>query len=686
MRYIGKRTGAFVTAFCLALTICGSITPLPASAAEYSYEVIPLLSPINQYFFVKTDNPDPYSFRFADKSSVYGEDASLTPVDLDTLFADVTYEDAETGRVKGGYLFEGNNTDGGELVLQEVTRYDYWGDPAEWQDTSVQTTLPTLLDTIDYLISTYAKGDSFFDRMDAVQSGLESICFYSGSYVRGEVYRAAPFWSLSNSPHIDQSLYIQGPYNRKSSQPLLSSVLYPFRYDSLGFPSAMSRVATRLDSSATYQWNEGAHYLIDVTYNGETHSYGGQGEGEGQGLSEDKIQKVFTFDEAEPLPTFEELRTLLQAYSAIEMPDDFPHEDDLTLSMVCDKVADGAWAKITGIASVFGGTYDCYAFLYKEDDKNEFYTDPLSNGGLLYWGGSLGYASDMWVDGRYVNQYEAYQPNATFAEHADRPILLTHTAVPEIDYDLSYEYQSGTYVYTNVTVTEGVGTLLYYYQAEENTWKASGYSVAAELAEKGLLDKKYADQLQLTYDEVMALHVDQNTAIPPTVGYLYDGTAQPGIRFAADHGVMVQGDAIPQDALLQTEQTESGWRITLTKDGTEVEPDGLMTVKLPMSEGMSGKTVSVYRLDADGDRTDMGAKEESGYLVFSTDRSGEYLVETITLGDLDKDGNVTVTDALTILRMAVGLEASSNLADLDGSGEVTVADALQALRIAVGLA
>ena len=40
------------------------------SVTDYSYMVTPLLEPFNEYFFVKTDNPDPCSFRFIDKSSI----------------------------------------------------------------------------------------------------------------------------------------------------------------------------------------------------------------------------------------------------------------------------------------------------------------------------------------------------------------------------------------------------------------------------------------------------------------------------------------------------------------------------------------------------------------------------------------------------------------------------------------
>ncbi len=54
-------------------------------------------------------------------------------------------------------------------------------------------------------------------------------------------------------------------------------------------------------------------------------------------------------------------------------------------------------------------------------------------------------------------------------------------------------------------------------------------------------------------------------------------------------------------------------------------------------------------------------------------------------GDIDGDGKVSVTDALAILRMAVGLSTPVDNADIDGMNGVTVTDALAVLRMAVGL-
>ena len=58
-----------------------------------------------------------------------------------------------------------------------------------------------------------------------------------------------------------------------------------------------------------------------------------------------------------------------------------------------------------------------------------------------------------------------------------------------------------------------------------------------------------------------------------------------------------------------------------------------------------------------------------------------------SMGDVDKDTYITVTDALSILRYSVGLEDFAKdqikLADVDGDGLVTSADALAVLRMAL---
>ena len=81
-------------------------------------------------------------------------------------------------------------------------------------------------------------------------------------------------------------------------------------------------------------------------------------------------------------------------------------------------------------------------------------------------------------------------------------------------------------------------------------------------------------------------------------------------------------------------------------------------------------------------------------LVQTWNGQGSYVSERVSFyvgfipGDIDCDGNIFMTDALTALRMAMSILPISNLeaADMDGNGTITVADALRVMRIAMGLA
>jgi hypothetical protein len=56
-------------------------------------------------------------------------------------------------------------------------------------------------------------------------------------------------------------------------------------------------------------------------------------------------------------------------------------------------------------------------------------------------------------------------------------------------------------------------------------------------------------------------------------------------------------------------------------------------------------------------------------------------------GDVDGNGILNYSDALSVLRYSIGLEELENpaLADVNGDGNVNYADALQILRTSIGL-
>ena len=590
------------------------------SVTDYSYTVTPLLEPFNEYFFVKTDNPDPCSFRFIDKSSIYGDSGNISPNrdyrnDGPYLYEDIKYENIQTGRVDGGYIFRGSYTDGGEVELQSNVSTYY---SSTWEDTGVKLRLPTLKDDVDYLIDTYATKSDFFDNMDAVESGFSSICLYSGSYIRGELYKVGDYWGMSTSPHKDQLFYIQSPYKRKNSKPLFASTAYPYRYDSLGFPSVMSTVAKRLDNTAEVSWNEDYHYLVDVTYNGETRSYGGAGTGEGQGISNDKIKQYFTFTNSSAKLTTDSLRELLKYYASIKMEDDVPREDALTWNSIYDTVGEGSWVRLITITGIFGGSGIGYSYLYKDGDGDYFSTQNAGNaGGEIYWGGDLGYASDVWVDGRYVDAYENFVPGEKFENHPTSSIFIK-TDLPLVKYktDYKYDYDTGKYVsYSTVTSAEiKKNNVLFNYSSDDNIWTASygsfenGYAYydkIKEFVEKGQLDKKYLDMVTLTPDEVKALKVDRNTDAVPDKYFVYDMTEEPGTSSEKHIHSFTS-------TVVKPTETAQGYTLhTCTKCGYSYKDNYTPALKLTELTGVKVKTQGTNSLTLAWDKN----ANAKGYII-----------------------------------------------------------------------
>ena len=381
-----------------AVIVTTTLTAVPVQAAEttavdaaaYTYSITPLLDSFNNCFFVETDNPDPNSFRFVDKSTIYSEQDYITHCDYN--FADVRFDDTETLRVNGGYIFYSDyaNSDGGEITLQSLQPAEHRWETPQWIDTNITLTLPQLYDTADWLIKTYADKDSFFENMDAVQKGFSSVCLYSGSSIRGKLKKTDDYWFLSAAGYIDQIFYIYSPYVRKDGKLLFASMIYPFRYDSLGFPSMMAIISQRLDSSSTYEWSENQHAYINVTYNGTTRIYGGAGIGEGQKISEDNIRQYFSFGQNGTKLALGDIKDLLDGYSKVEMDDDIPREDALTWKQVYDTVGDGAWVRISGSAWKNGDKWSfgdgVYNYLYQRGDGSFFSASEWGAGYSLYWG------------------------------------------------------------------------------------------------------------------------------------------------------------------------------------------------------------------------------------------------------------------------------------------------------------
>ena len=129
--------------------------------------------------------------------------------------------------------------------------------------------------------------------------------------------------------------------------------------------------------------------------------------------------------------------------------------------------------------------------------------------------------------------------------------------------------------------------------------------------------------------------------------------------------------------MLENEKVESLFDISFVKDGTTVQPDGTVTVKIPSTNENS----KVYRVETDGSLTDMNAVYDNGYMVFSTNHFSFYALvfsNENVIGDANGDGEVDIQDVTCIQMYVAKLGADTvdaSVCDLDGDGKVGISDA-----------
>ncbi len=117
----------------------------------------------------------------------------------------------------------------------------------------------------------------------------------------------------------------------------------------------------------------------------------------------------------------------------------------------------------------------------------------------------------------------------------------------------------------------------------------------------------------------------------------------------------------------------------------------MLTVSDRSGTGMGGVTLRMYQ--GDEASREIGISDESGQVFFVSDASGEIRIMGSKAYDPTADGTITPSDALDVLRLAVGLSPSWGsaapkdyiAADINQDGQVTALDALDVLRTAVGL-
>ena len=106
-------------------------------------------------------------------------------------------------------------------------------------------------------------------------------------------------------------------------------------------------------------------------------------------------------------------------------------------------------------------------------------------------------------------------------------------------------------------------------------------------------------------------------------------------------------------ALKSTADKFTLFDINLLKDGIAVQPNGKVTVSIPVPQGYNGADCKIYRIETDGTKTDMNAKLENGFLVFETDHFSLYAVAQINEGNGNPKTGDNSTPILYVTLMLV---------------------------------
>ncbi|MBQ9198848.1 MAG: hypothetical protein IJ141_01535 [Lachnospiraceae bacterium] len=532
-------------------------------ASQYTYEVIPLLEPFNQYFYIKTDNPDPHSFMFVDKDTIYSdEEAGIRPLYPGNCYSfdDVEYENINTHRVNGGYLAHSsrNNSfgrstspvDGGELTLKKFQIDEELSEKYKtltygYFDTDIKVTIPKLVDDVDYLIETYGDNDKdFFDNLRGIESGLDSICYYSDFYINGkQVRKDNQYAGIATAIFPEQALMILQPYKEVDKGVMFMSSLYPYKLNSSTFPQMMVEVAKRIHPDITYEDVPNMHWVYRISYDGRSGSYGGQGSG-GKGINSNQLAHKYAFDgSSNDACSYDNLQAVynkLYTYEELEVPDN--SIIDLTWADVRSDVDNEG--KYVRIYNAKGGT--AYTYLYNGGGTSE---------GDIYNPG-IGYISNAWFDGRFFNNFEIIESGISFEESIENA-KANNQQVPSIvmkdfyrpisdDVDDTWEWEGYKLSELGYDKETGFwsGAMLFIYDSESNSWKMHSYkpyngfnyvnSFGLFYKENGIKiyynESPFADSMTITMDEALSMELDKNTNVDPEEFLIYDMTVEPGTK------------------------------------------------------------------------------------------------------------------------------------------------------------
>lgn len=171
-------------------------------------------------------------------------------------------------------------------------------------------------------------------------------------------------------------------------------------------------------------------------------------------------------------------------------------------------------------------------------------------------------------------------------------------------------------------------------------------AISAGAGTQNVLMKLDWTTLKSTTDDDPDLQPDDPAEQSPA----FDKTVN-GVRIAAEKGMIPEGAKAEVTEIAQGEEYTSAktalssvfsnfklYKITLSMDGNEIQPEGFITISIPLGS-LSGTKAGVYRVNSDGTKSLLAGSVEDGMYVFKTNKTGLFAIGEKTASSITPNTN-----------------------------------------------
>lgn len=125
--------------------------------------------------------------------------------------------------------------------------------------------------------------------------------------------------------------------------------------------------------------------------------------------------------------------------------------------------------------------------------------------------------------------------------------------------------------------------------------------------------------------------------------------------------------------LFDTEEVQTVYTLSISdRNGNEIQPSGMVQIRIPISSKSSSDSVSIYRV-LDGAKTKMSGTLMDGYYVFSTNKVGAFVVASQTGNQTATSGSSMISQAIqgmsSSMQSGLSVPASSIISSVTDQGE-----------------